>query len=104
MKRLLFSTSGRRDPPLPGLSIDTRFVSRILAFERMVSLTSQVCIGFGAQDLLQSRDSACNLWLGAQPTDGFLSYVFIGIFERYLDEQADEISCQRRWLALLAGR
>jgi len=24
----------------------------------MVSLTSQVCIGFGAQDLLQSRDSA----------------------------------------------
>ncbi len=52
MKRLLLFASGRRDPPLPGLSIDTRFVSRILVFERMVSLTSQVCIGFGVQDLL----------------------------------------------------
>ncbi len=104
MKRLLLCASGRRDPPLPGLSIDTRFVSRILMFERMVSLTSQVCIGFGAQDLLQSRDSTGIRWMGAQPTDGFLSHMFIGIFERYLDEQADEISCQRRWLALLAGR
>jgi hypothetical protein len=40
MKRLLFSGSGRRDTPLPGLFIDTRFVSRILVFERMVSLTA----------------------------------------------------------------
>jgi hypothetical protein len=65
MKRLLLSAACRRNPLLPGLSIDTRFVSRILVFERMVSLTSQVCIGFGAQDLLQSSDSACILWMGA---------------------------------------
>ena len=104
MKRLLLSASGRRDPPLPGLSINTRFVSRILVYERMVSLTSQVCIGFGAQDLLQSRDSASIRWMGAQPTDSFLSHMFIGIFERHLNEQADEISRKLRGLALLAGR
>ncbi len=46
MQRLLSSGSGRRDPPLPGLSIDTHFVRRILAFERVVSLASQVRIGF----------------------------------------------------------
>ena len=63
MKRLLFSSSGRRYPPLPGLFIDTRFVSWILVFERMVSPAAQVCVGFGVQDEFQSRDCAGIRWM-----------------------------------------
>ena len=73
-------------------------------FERLVSLTSKVYIGFGAQNLLQRSDSTGIRWMRAQPTDGFLSHMFIGIALRHLNEQADEISCQRRGLALLASR
>src|SRR5438105_10929944 len=89
---LLLPGSGRRDPPLPGLSIDTRFVRRILVFERMVCLASQTRSGLRAQDLLQRRDGAGVLWLGAQPTYGMFSHTPVRIFERHPDEQADEIS------------
>lgn len=70
--------AGRRDPSFPGLGIDTRFVERILLFERVVLLAAYVRIDFGVQHLLQNRDRAGVPWLGAQPTDGFLPYLSIG--------------------------
>lgn len=71
---LLLPGSGRRDPPLPGLSIYTRPVVRILVFQRVVSVSSQTRIGFAAQYLLQRRYGAGVLRLVAQPTYGILSH------------------------------
>ena len=88
---LLSPFSARRDPPFPGLSIDTRFVIRVLGFERVVCGSSHSWIGFGAQDLLQRSNSAGVPWLGTQPTDGFLSHPSIGIALRHLDEETNEI-------------
>jgi hypothetical protein len=104
--RLGFSASGRRDPPVPGLVIEPRFVSRVLVFERMVSLTAQAFIGFGAHDVLQRRDRAGIAWLGAPPQhcNGLGSHMLVRILQRHLDEQADQIPGQRCRLALLAGR
>ena len=91
-QRLLFSCFGQSYPLFPGFFIDNRFVGRVLVFERIVSLASQVCIGFDAQDLLQRRDSTGVPWLRAQSTDGFPSHTSIGIFERHLDEQTNKVS------------
>ena len=103
--RLLFSASGRRDPPLPGLFIDARLVGRVLVFERLVSLTAQAGIGFGAHDVLQCRDGAGILRLGVQqPSNGLRSHMPVRILQRHLDEQANQVSRQRCRLALLAGR
>src|SRR5262249_39668299 len=79
-------------PPLPGLLIDTRFVMRVLGLERAVCGPSQIWMGFGAQDLLQCRDSASVWWVGSQSTDGFLSHPPIGIVLRHLDEQTHQIT------------
>ena len=80
------------NPPFLGLRIDTRFVMRVLGFERAVCGSSHIWMGFGAQDLLQCRDSAGVPWLGAQPTDGFLSHLSVGIALHHLDEETNEIS------------
>jgi len=76
---LLLPGFGRRDPPLPCLSIHQRPVVRIMVFERMVCVTSQTRIGFGAQDLLQRRCGAGVLRLAAQPTYGMLSHTPIRV-------------------------
>ena len=76
---LLLPSSARRDAPFPGLSIYTRFVVRILGFERVVCGSSQMRIGFGAENLLQRSYSAGVLWLGTQPADGTLSYTPIRV-------------------------
>jgi len=70
---------GRRDPTLPCLSVHQRPVVWIMVFERMVCVTSQTRIGFGAQDLLQRRCGAGVLRLAAQPTYGKLSHTPIRV-------------------------
>jgi len=76
MSRLLFSGSGRRDPPLHGLFIDTRLVSWILVLECMVSPAAHVCIGFGTQDLLQSSNGTGIWWMVLTPVYNWLFQLF----------------------------
>jgi len=88
---LLSPFSARRDPPFPGLSIDTRFVTWVLGFERVVRGSSHIGMGLGTQDLLQRSNRAGVPWLGAQPSDGLLSHPSMGIALRYLDQEPNQI-------------
>ncbi len=76
---MLLAGSGRSYPLLPGLFIDGRFVVGILVFERVVCFSSQTCVGFGAQYLLQRRYGADVPRLVTQPAYGMLSHTSIRV-------------------------
>src|SRR5207244_2093876 len=87
----------------PGLSIESSFVARVLKFERVMCGSSYTLIGLRAQYLLQCCHSAVIVLLEAHAPYRSLSYPPVCFSESHLDEQANEIACQRGWLAALAS-